>query len=333
MLKTALRPRSLLALALSLGIAVAFVLLSQWQLESSEQSRTVADPAKDVARPLTEADRAGTAVTVPEADQLVTATGVYRDGSTVLVPGRLQDGAEGWWVVSALTLPGTEEQWPAADGPLTVAVARGWVADPALAPDEPAGTVGVVGRYLPPEAPLPGEDLPDGQVPTVSPAQLTNLWDAPLYAGFVAAFAESPAGQPLQVGDDGALAADPSLLSPELSRLEIDQQPTDESVNLLNLFYAVEWVVFAGFAVYIWWRFVRDQWLREQNPEEYFYLDGDHDGDHDGEYYWDESAGRYYYYDPAAGEYYWFDDQPADQPVPQDQPADRTENRTGAHHD
>ncbi|GEO93882.1 SURF1 family cytochrome oxidase biogenesis protein [Kocuria turfanensis] len=336
MLTTALRPRSILTLLVSLGLAVGFVLLSQWQLESSERARTVEDPAKDVAVPLAEAAEAGAPVTAAQADQLVTVTGDYRDGSTLLVPGRLQDGTEGYWVVSALTVADSAGRWPDAAGELTVAVARGWTADPAAVPAEPEGRVGVVGRYLPAEGPVPGEDLPDGQVGTVSPAQLTNLWDAPLYAGFVAAFAENPASAPFQLREDGTLVADPALLSPRLSELEIDQQPTDESVNLLNLFYAVEWVVFAGFALYIWWRFVRDEWLREQHPEEYFYFEG--------EYYLDEASGRYYYYDPEAGEYYWFDDQPGDQPrdQPGEQPGDRargagahdrTQDRTGAHHD
>jgi hypothetical protein len=40
--------------------------------------------------------------------------------------------------------------------------------------------------------------------------------------------------------------------------------PSEEVVlNWLNVFYAVEWVVFAGFAVFLWWRFVRDAWERE----------------------------------------------------------------------
>ncbi|GAA1766083.1 SURF1 family protein [Kocuria aegyptia] len=324
MLTTALRPRSILALIVSLGLAVGFVLLSQWQLESSEQARTVADPAKDVAVPLAEAVEAGAPVTAVQADQLVTVTGDYRDGSTVLVPGRLQDGAEGWWAVTALTVPDSQELWPDAGGELTLAVARGWTADPASVPEEPAGAVDVVGRYLPAEGPVPGETLPEGQVGTVSPAQLTNLWDAPLWSGYLAAFAENPASAPFQLAEDGTLAPDAALLGPELSRLDIDQQPTDESVNLLNLFYAVEWVVFAGFALYIWWRFVRDEWQREQNPQEYFYFEG--------EYYYDDAAGRYYYYDPEVGEYYWFDDQPGTR-AGEPSTHDRTQDRTGAHHD
>lgn len=324
MLTTALRPRSILALIVCLGLAVGFVLLSQWQIESGQQARTVADPAKDVAVPLAEAVEPGTPVSAAQADQLVTVTGDYRDGSTVLVPGRLQDGAEGWWAVSALTVPGSGGRWPDAGSELTLAVARGWTSDPAAAPEEPGGPVDVVGRYLPAEGPVPGEELPDGQVGTVSPAQLTNLWDAPLYPGFVAAFAENPAAEPFQLAPDGTLAQDAALLDPQLSRLEIDQQPTDESIDLLNLFYALEWVVFAGFALYIWWRFVRDEWLRERDPEQYFYFEGD--------YYYDDASGRYYYHDPEAGEYYWFDDQP-DGRAREPGASATTPNRIRIHHD
>ena len=34
-------------------------------------------------------------------------------------------------------------------------------------------------------------------------------------------------------------------------------------MNWLNVFYAGEWVVFAGFAVYFWFRLTRDAWEKE----------------------------------------------------------------------
>ena len=40
------------------------------------------------------------------------------------------------------------------------------------------------------------------------------------------------------------------------------------SVNWLNIFYALEWVVFAGFAVFLWYRLVRDAWERELEDAE-----------------------------------------------------------------
>ena len=39
------------------------------------------------------------------------------------------------------------------------------------------------------------------------------------------------------------------------------------SLNLLNIFYAVEWVIFAGFAIFLWYRLVKDAW-EEENAEE-----------------------------------------------------------------
>jgi hypothetical protein len=36
-----------------------------------------------------------------------------------------------------------------------------------------------------------------------------------------------------------------------------------ERVSWLNVFYAIEWVVFAGFAVFFWFRLARDAWEKE----------------------------------------------------------------------
>ena len=35
------------------------------------------------------------------------------------------------------------------------------------------------------------------------------------------------------------------------------------TVNWLNIFYAAEWVVFAGFAFYFWYRLAKDAWEKE----------------------------------------------------------------------
>ena len=34
-------------------------------------------------------------------------------------------------------------------------------------------------------------------------------------------------------------------------------------MNWLNIFYAAEWAIFAGFAFYLWYRLAKDQWERE----------------------------------------------------------------------
>lgn len=303
MLKTALRPRSLAFLAAALLVAALFVSLSMWQLNASLQSSTVADPAKDRVSAIEDVTTPGETVTSQQADHVVSVTGTYVPDSTVLVPGRLQDGASGYWVVTQLVVPDSQERWDVADSDVSLAVARGWVASPEQADAAPSGQIRVIGRLLPTDSPLSSEKLAAGQVGSVSSAQLSNLWNAPLYSGYVAAFAENPAAQPAPVSSDGALQDSATLMGHGLSRLQIDQQPTDTSVHALNLFYAIEWVVFAGFAFFMWWRFVRDEQLREENPEEYFYFEGD--------YFWDEAEQSYYYWDAQDQCYYFFDDQPA----------------------
>ncbi|MGC0236986.1 hypothetical protein [Arthrobacter sp. SD76] len=84
-------------------------------------------------------------------------------------------------------------------------------------------------------------------------AELINYWEVSSYPGFVAATAEVAGGA------DVSRAAVPGDLLP----LEIGPQPPGQQINWLNLFYSLEWVVFAGFALFIWWRLVKDDYHRD----------------------------------------------------------------------
>jgi hypothetical protein len=35
-----------------------------------------------------------------------------------------------------------------------------------------------------------------------------------------------------------------------------------ERINWLSAFYFLEWLLFAGFAIFLWWRLVRDEQIR-----------------------------------------------------------------------
>jgi hypothetical protein len=48
-----------------------------------------------------------------------------------------------------------------------------------------------------------------------------------------------------------------------LSEIHSPPPAEAETVNWLNIFYAVEWAVFAGFAFYLWYRLARDARERE----------------------------------------------------------------------
>ena len=51
------------------------------------------------------------------------------------------------------------------------------------------------------------------------------------------------------------------------SKIQSVRPTNDVSLNWLNVFYAIEWVLFAGFAVSLWYRLVKDAHEREEEEE------------------------------------------------------------------
>ncbi|MCG7421337.1 SURF1 family protein [Micrococcus sp. ACRRV] len=257
MLRTALKPKWLATLVLALVAATAFVLLSRWQFASSETAAPPPRTQTENAVPLTEHVRPGEPLLASQADQVVSARGEFVPGTDALVGPRLSEGREGWWTVTAFRVAG------APDGE-TVPVVRGWseaadVVDPA-----PTGEVTVTGRLLPPDGPVSpadaGEDTAGRPVfSTLSPGQLVNAWDVPSYAAYVAAFGVTDAA-----GMDVSAGARDGGLQP----VWVPPQPEESQVVWLNVFYGVEWLLFAGFALFLWWRFVRDDHLRDEQEAE-----------------------------------------------------------------
>jgi cytochrome oxidase assembly protein ShyY1 len=185
---------------------------------------------------------------------MVSATGSYDAQKQVLVPGRLNDGAKGYWIVSAFAVKDAPALKGGGATPQTwIPVARGWVADPADAVAPPSGTIELTGRLLPSESPLPQTDPGPGRASAVSVAELINDWNVSSYPGFVAATTELAGGTDVGAASVGG----------DVKPLRIGPQPPAQQLNWLNLFYSVEWVVFAGFALFIWWRLVKDDYRRD----------------------------------------------------------------------
>ncbi|MBD8044064.1 SURF1 family protein [Arthrobacter sp. Sa2BUA2] len=260
MLKTALQPRWIAGLILALAISTVFVLLSEWQFSSAENEGAPPAATTEEVRPLTEVFTPGEPLFATQADQMVTFTGSFQPEDQVLVQNRLQDGEEGYWVVTAFAVDG-------APGDTLIPVVRGWTEDPSNAGTAPEGDVEITGRLLPPEAPVAGPQ-PEGTVAALSSAELANIWDEPLYSAFVTAHETQAAGQ-----QDSAN---------ELETVVTGPQPQEKSVNWLNIFYAVEWFVFAGFAVFLWWRLLADSYQRSLEDEDDDYED-EYDDDDDDE--------------------------------------------------
>jgi len=235
MLRMALRPRWIAALLLALAFAAGFVLLSQWQIARSVEQATVVQRDTERVQALTDVAKPQRGVTTEAAGQLVSVQAEFVPGDFSVLSGRVNFGTEGYWVIGhAVTADGT-----------SLAVALGWAATKAEALDADRPTGGMLeGRYEATEPPA-DDDFETGERSAMSVAALVNEWaDQPtaVYGGYL-------------------------VVSGATSGLEkIDSPPPSEEVvlNWLNIFYAVEWVVFAGFAVFLWWRFVRDAVEREQ---------------------------------------------------------------------
>lgn len=237
-----MRPRWIGALILALAVAAAFAALGQWQLERSVTSGAITPDVVETVEPLSTLTTPQAPVIEAVAGRLATVEGSFVPDEFMVFRERLNEGENGYWVVGHFVTDG-----------VGLAVALGWSADEATATaaveglDAQAFTRGTIeGRYLPSEAPQQS-DFEEGALTAVSLAALVNLWptvDAEgVYGGYLVA-SEAPEG--LEV-----------IFSPP---------PTDEvQVNWLNIFYAAEWAIFAGFAVFLWYRLVKDAWEKEQH--------------------------------------------------------------------
>jgi len=224
---TARTPRWVAALVLSLAIAAAFAALGQWQIGRSVDNAQTVDIDTETAVPLDRIASPGSGMTEAQLGRVVSLRGALVPGDTVVLTARGDGrGATGTWVVGHLVTP---------DG-VSLAVALGWSPDesPATMPDE---RLEWVGRYQLSEEPQ-GSDFENGEQHALSVPDLVNRWadPGPVYAGYLV-LAEPTAGlEPI-------VAAPPER---------------EVTLNLLNVFYAIEWVLFAGFAIYLWYRLVRD---------------------------------------------------------------------------
>lgn len=245
-----LRPRWIALLAFSLLVAGVLAWLGQWQLGRAVDTAPPEPGMTEVVRPLSEVVQPGDYLPEPFVGQRVEVSGTWVASDFVVVSSRFNDDVQGYWVTGQLRVAGTAE-------PTSVAVATGWTQnlDQAnAAADElerqaeadPAAVVEVTGRLISDEGPsVPPAGADPLTLVKMSPAMLLGRWhdieNVDVYRQYIAS---QTAIGPL---DDIASPA-----------------PDERSrVNWLNIFYAAEWAVFAGFALYLWYRLARDAWEKE----------------------------------------------------------------------
>lgn len=231
--------------ALLLLGAVVCVRLGAWQIDravgAAERQAAIEQSAREDAPPVPVADVVDAQIGFTQAmvGTRVELTGSWEPELAYWVPREL-DGESGYVLLTAFREESTGALMP---------VARGWVAqkDPAYL-DLPAGETTVMGFLDGSEAAETG--IADGvdEVDAISAGALVNIWGGPIYSGYLILVSADPGdGAP---GTTEAVGAIGQLPPPQL--------PTG-GLNLRNLAYAAEWFVFGGFALFLWWRMVRDE--------------------------------------------------------------------------
>lgn len=236
-------------LILALAVAAAFAALGQWQLARAVATGTVVQRSTETVLPLNRVAQPQTPMTGAADQQMVTVTGTFVPEDYRVLSDRVNFGRTGFWLVGHLSMaarPGSES---------ALAVAVGWAATEADAraailtlPWADGSPVTLTGRYLASESPAES-DFEHGKASTMSVAALINQWagfdSTDVYAGYLVSH-QNVNG---------------------LERIDSPPPITDVTVNWLNIFYAAEWAIFAGFAVFLWYRLVKDAWEREQEQE------------------------------------------------------------------
>jgi len=267
-IRIARQPKWIALLLFALVLAAVFAWLGKWQVERAVLDSQTASAPTEVSKPLTELTKPGGPIPTVAGGHLTSVTGAFDPDGFVVLTGRLNQDQAGFWLVGRLlvTNSGANGDSVASPGPSSVSlpVALGWaptkeLLNSALASEKAKATAGatsavwkaseLTGRLMPTEAPaVPPPTGDPFQVSTLSVASLVNEW--PNYSGtsFGAYLISDNA-------PDG------------LTTIQSAPPENSTTLNWLNIFYAIEWTVFAAFAVYFWYRLVKDAFEREQEEK------------------------------------------------------------------
>ena len=252
MFRFLLTPRWLALHAAVVAAVIGTLVLGSWQMQAYAQQEerervAAANLAADAPRqPLVSVVPVGEALPVDAVSVPVQASGTYDPAGTVLLPGREQDGTDGYYVVTPLV----------ADDGVVTPVLRGWVAtadDPAVVP--PDGIVSIEGSVQALETDAdaavdPTQPVPDGQMAALTSVGLFRTW---------------PYSPSLVRQAQIVLANEQPTATPAPQIVAVEQAaPSPVGVSAWrHLSYAWQWWLFAAAAVVFWGAFVRNG-LREQ---------------------------------------------------------------------
>ena len=181
--------------------------------------------------------------------QPVVLSGTWVPDSTLYISGRVQDGVEGYWVVTPLAI--------SRDGDPAIPVVRGWVSSPDEAPSPPRGQAEFVGWLQAPQGTGQVDaDRTDDVLPQLRIADLIQYVDQDLYGAYVVVADQGAPGD-WPIGDRATNDGTDGLVAATLEQLP----DAGRFTAVRNLLYAVEWWVFGAFALFIWSKYLQDELL------------------------------------------------------------------------
>lgn len=225
-LRLATTPRWIALGLIALIFAIAAVALGRWQWDRTQdivQAEQAAQAEPVDIRTLTEV---GESFDNPLIGRPVLASGTYLAPLQTLVLSRSLNDVPGVWVLTPLDM---------ADGS-AIAVLRGW-SESTEGIDPPTGFVDIAGIWHPSERFYRDEPRTDAGVYAISSERLRERWNLPLRPGFIMLTEQQPAS---------TLAAVPQTV-----------RTAGAPFPIQNAFYAVQWLVFAGFAGFVYFRWLR----------------------------------------------------------------------------
>lgn len=228
-LRTAVTPRWLGFAVLAVIFMIGCFVLGRWQWDRTQDIIQAEQAGRSAPRVVEEVAEPGGTLTNELIGQPVIAAGSYEPAGQVMVLHRSFNDQPGVWVVTPLLL---------TDGSL-IAVLRGWLPD-ASAPGAipPAGSVVVTGVVQPDEG-FYGEARPDpGTLVAISSVELGKLWGQKTRPGYITLQAQQPAFEPA-----------PTPVPPTVVTDNV-------AFPIQNLFYAIQWLIFAAFAVVVYGRWL-----------------------------------------------------------------------------
>lgn len=228
------QPRWVATLLACVALAVGFALLAQWQVSRAVIEASVEAVDSETVVSLDSILEPMTPQQLSDGGRRVTFEG-SPNGQMTMVSGKVIDDREGQWVVANVLSSGT-----------CLPVVLGWVpndvtVDPLVASDD---VTAWSGRLVPSDDVLVSDFQDPGRT-VVAAADLVNLWECDaIYDGYV-------------ISDEVFLDI------PGIVLVETRPPVPNSVLNWLNVFYALEWIAFGAFALYFWYRLVKDAVERE----------------------------------------------------------------------